>query len=163
MNEELMDLTELQEVLQEYAKEAEEMYKYHIALGRKNASRKLTDNVKSNVVVGERSFEVTLTLEHYWKYIESGRKPGKFPPVSAILDWILVKPVLPRPNGRELERLKPKSLAFLIGRKIKQEGIKPFPALKNTQEELSKIYGERLSAALGRCVANYISKLLSTK
>ena len=156
----LMDLTELHKVLEDYAKDAEEIYKYQISLGGKNASRKLIDSVKSWVVVGEKSYEVTLRLQDYWKYIEDGRKPGKFPPVDAILDWILVKPILPRPNDDgTLQKLRPKSLAFLIGRKIKEEGIDPYPALKITREELDKIYRQKISDALGKDVLNYIKKL----
>ena len=156
----LMDLTELHKVLEDYAKDAEEIYKYQISLGGKNASRKLIDSVKSWVVVGEKSYEVTLRLQDYWKYIEDGRKPGKFPPVDAILDWILVKPILPRPNDDgTLQKLRTKSLAFLIGRKIKEEGIDPYPALKITREELDKIYRQKISDALGKDVLNYIKKL----
>lgn len=159
---ELINFTELQKVLQEYAKEAEEIYKYQIALGGKNASRQLTDTIKSKVVVGSQAYEVTLSLQEYWKYVESGRAPGKFPPVKALLDWISVKPIIPRPdaNGRIPT---PKQLSFLIGRKIKEEGIKPFPALETTKEELDKIYHERLSAALGHDVTLYIRKLIAVK
>lgn len=178
---ELIDFTELQQVLQDYAKEAEEIYKYQISLGGKNASRKLTDTIKSNVVVGDQAFEVSLTLQEYWKYIEYGRQgtisspmkaypgsppPGKaaFPPVKAILDWISVKPILPRPDDEgNMQRLRPKSLAFLIGRKIQQHGIEPHPALHRTIEELDKTYHEKLSAALGHDVSNYIRKVISTK
>ena len=162
MTEQLMDLTELQNVLQEYAREATELYKYQISLGRKNASRKLTDNVKSNVIVGDQSFEVTLSLQEYWKYIENGRKPGKFPPVKALLDWISVKPVIPRPDA-DGNIPSPKQLSFLIGRKIKEEGIEPYPALKTTQDELDQIYHEKLSAALGHDVSNYIRKIIAVK
>jgi hypothetical protein len=173
--EELMDLTELQKVLQEYAKEAEVMYKYQLSLGNKTASRKLIDSVKSEVIVNEQGYEVTLNLQHYWKFIEGGRKgktsspPGAvykaaFPPVDAILDWILIKPILPKPNNEgKLEKFRPKSLAYLIGRKIEQEGIEPHPALKTTQEELDRIYHERLSSALGHDVTNYIRKLIAPK
>lgn len=159
---ELIDFTELQQVLQDYAKEAEEIYKYQISLGGKNASRKLTDTIKSNVVVGDQAFEVSLTLQEYWKYIEYGRTPGKFPPVKALLDWISVKPIIPRPDA-EGRIPTPKQLSFLIGRKIKEEGIKPFPALETTKEELDKIYHEKLSTALGHDVSNYIRKVISTK
>lgn len=169
----LINFDELNAILAEYAREAEEMYKYQLSLGNKTASRKLMDTIKSNVVVGENAYEVTLTLQHYWKYIEGGRKgtesspPGAkykaaFPPVGAILDWILVKPVLPRPSADgKMEKLRPKSLAYLIGRKIEEEGIEPHLALKTTQEELMKIYRERLSAALGHDVGNYIRKLIA--
>ena len=169
----LINFDELNAILAEYAREAEEMHKYQLSLGNKTASRKLMDTNKSNVVVGENAYEVTLTLQHYWKYIEGGRKgtesspPGAkykaaFPPVDAILDWILVKPILPRPSADgKMEKLRPKSLAYLIGRKIEEEGIEPHPALKTTQEELMKIYRERLSAALGHDVENYIRKLIA--
>jgi hypothetical protein len=62
-----------------------------------------------------------------------------------------------------MEKLRPKSLAYLIGRKIEEEGIEPHPALKTTQEELMKMYRERLSAALGHDVENYIRKLIAPK
>ena len=173
--DELMELTELERVLHEYASEAVKMYQYQLSLGNKTASRKLIDGVKSNVVVGENSYEVTLNLEHYWKYIEGGRKgkesspPGAvykaaFPPVKALQDWILIKPILPRPDANgKMQKLRPKSLAYLIGRKIYEEGIEPHPALKTTQEELDKIYHEKLSAALGHDVSNYIRKILPTQ
>ena len=60
-------------------------------------------------------------MAYYWKYIEYGRRPGKFPPPNKILDWVKIKPVIPRPvNG-----IKPteKQLAFLISRKIARDGI----------------------------------------
>lgn len=158
----LLNLTELEKVLHEYAKEAEEIYKYQIALGGKNASRQLTDTIKSNVVVNNQGYEVTLSLQEYWKNIEEGRAPGTFPPVGAILNWISVKPIIPRPDDYG-KIPTPEQLSFLIGRKIKEEGIKPFPALRTTKEELDKIYHDRLSEALGHDISAYISKLLPSE
>ena len=175
MAEQLLDLIELQKVLQDYARDAEEIYKYQLSLGGKTASRKLMDTLKSRVDVNGTEYDVTLSLEYYWKFVEGGSKgtessppgavyPAHFPPVKALTDWILIKPVLPRPdfNGN-MEQLKPKSLAFLIGRKIKEHGIEPHPALKTTQEELDKMYREKLSIALGHDISNYIRKVLPTK
>jgi hypothetical protein len=173
--EQLIDFTELQQVLKDYAKDAAKIYKYQISLGGKNASRELIESVSSKIVVGSSSYEVVLNLQKYWKYVEGGRKgkvsspPGAvykaaFPPVKAILDWILVKPILPRPDkDGNLEKFRPKSLAYLIGRKIEQEGIEPFPALDTTKEELDKMYHEKLSVALGHDISNYIRKIIPTK
>lgn len=171
--EQLIDFTELQQVLKDYAKDAAEIYKYQISLGGKNASRELIESVSSKIVVGDSSYEVVLNLQKYWKYVEGGRKgkvsspPGAvykaaFPPVNAILNWINVKPVIPRPmdNGRIPS---PRQLAFLIGRKIEQEGIEPFPALETTKEELDKMYHEKLSVALGHDISNYIRKVIAVK
>lgn len=173
MDNELIDLTELQKILQDYARDARELYKYQISLGGKNASRKLIDSVNSQILVNGQEYEVVLKLQHYWKYIEGGRKgtisspsgaewSAGFPPVGVLIRWIQVKPILPRPdkNGK---LPSPKQLAYLIGRKIEQEGIEPFPALKTTQEELDKLYHEKLSAALGHDISNYIRKVFTVK
>ena len=162
MADELINLEELQKVLQDYAKEAEEVYKYQISLGGKNASRKLTDTIKSNVVVGDQAYEVTLTLQEYWKYIESGRAPGKFPPVKALLDWISVKPIIPRPdaNGRIPSQ---KSLAFLIGRSISENGTEGTHDLEKTKEGVIPWYKQRIAAALGHDMEHYIRKLVVEK
>ena len=174
---ELLDLTELQKVLQEYAQEAEALYKSKLTDWEKNASKTLLNSVKGNVAVGDQVYEVTLTLEHYWKYVEFGRQgressplkaypgaypPGKaaFPPMNAILQWIKVKPVVPRPdkNGRIPTQ---KQLAFLISRKIWNEGIEPFPAVHQTSEELNEKYRERISAALGHDMTFYLRKVIT--
>lgn len=66
----------------------------------------------------------SISLASYWKYVEYGRKKGgKFPPRDKILQWIKVKPVIPR----QINGVKPtqKQLAFLICRKIARDGIEP--------------------------------------
>lgn len=73
----------------------------------------------------------SISLREYWKYIEYGTGPQHipdkrqqyWPPRDKILKWVKIKPVIPRPvNG-----IKPteKQLAFLISRKIHDDGIKP--------------------------------------
>lgn len=178
----LIDLAELRAVLEEYAREAAEIYKYQISLGGKNASRKLIESVTTRVAVNGKEWEVKMSLEEYWKYVEGGAKgtessppgavyPAHYPPPQAIEQWINVKPILPRPLmtgdlkslGRKSIIPSPKTLAFLIGRKILRKGIAPYPAMKTTQEELNKIYRDRISAALGHDMTNYIRKVVATE
>jgi hypothetical protein len=69
-----------------------------------------------------------------------GRKPGKFPNLLAIEQWIAAKGIVPHPdkNGKSIST---KSLAFLIGRKIAAKG--------NTVHEQgppSKLFADILSA-----------------
>jgi len=52
--------------------------------------------------------------QKYFTVLETGRKPGKRPPISAIEQWIKDKPIA--------SDINPKSLAFLIARKIGEEG-----------------------------------------
>lgn len=50
----------------------------------------------------------------YFTVLETGRKPGKRPPIDVIEQWVKAKPV---PSD-----ISPRSLAFLIARKIGEEG-----------------------------------------
>lgn len=151
----------LRRVLEEYGKHAETLYKYNIALAGKNASRTLANNTKYFVKSEGVTFSVGLRLEEYWKFVEYGRKPGKFPPPSAILKWIEVKPVIPRPDDKG--RIpKPQTLAFLIGRKIATEGIKPTPVLQTTVEELNNTFLERIREALKQDIGDALA-IITTK
>jgi len=59
--------------------------------------------------------------ENYTEQLVFGRKPGKFPPIKAIEQWILDKGIAG--IGKQI---KISSLAFLIARKIAKEGTKYF-------------------------------------
>lgn len=69
----------------------------------------------------------------YWRVVENGRKAGKMPPISAIEEWIKVKPVVPRTSGKQVPSTK--QLAFLISRSIGEKGIKGKKLLSNALTE----------------------------
>lgn len=58
--------------------------------------------------------------EDYAQQLETGRKSGRFPPISAIEQWIKDKGIANRIEGQ----ISISSLAFLIARKIAQSGWK---------------------------------------
>lgn len=67
--------------------------------------------------LGYRIDEDGLTIyssEKFFTVLETGRKPGKRPPISVIEEWVKNKPIV--------SDINPKSLAFLIARKIGEEG-----------------------------------------
>ena len=68
------------------------------------------------------------------------------PPLNKIIEWIKVKPILPRANKGKLPT--DKQLAFLIGRSIKKNGIKAKPLFNKTQEEILKEYKVKIKDAL---------------
>jgi hypothetical protein len=82
---------------------------------------------------------------HSW-YMEHGRRAGGWPPRKAIEDWIDVKQGLPA-----IFREKKKQYAFLIARKIAQEGIK-VPNEHNA--------GKVISAVVNDFLANDIYEML---
>lgn len=167
---ELLDLTELQKVLQDFATDIRDRYRDVLTNNDHIASRKLVDSIKTQVVVGDNYYEVTMTLEDYWKYVEEDTPPH-WPPRDAILKWIAVKPIIPRPddNGRIPS---PKQLAFLIGRAMagkspNQEKLKNPNGgttgthdLQQTKEDILPWWREQISLALGHDMENYIRKLV---
>ena len=122
---------EITKEMQRVALQIAKAYKDLIAETETNASGKLS-NFKTECVMEGSLFEVIFTLQDYWKYVENGRRPGKFPPVDAIKNWIQIKPVVPRAINGKVPSTD--QLAYLIGRKIAIKGIAPKKLLKESLE-----------------------------
>jgi len=83
----------------------------------------------------------------YGRFVRGGRKPGRQPPIAALLPWVIKVLGVSGPRAR--------SVAFLVGRAIGRRGIKPNPyhvrALRagsgRIQEIVTKM-GERITAFL---------------
>jgi len=91
----------------------------HIDLGMKASGRWL-DELEAIFEISENSFVGKIVGAKYTKQLTQGREPGSFPPVQAIKDWIINKPITPTDN------ISIDSLAFLIGRKIQEVGTNYF-------------------------------------
>lgn len=170
MNE-LIDFTELEQVMRDLAHDVQEGYKGTLQADNHITARsgKLFKSVRTEVVVGESAYEITMTLEDYWKYLENGT-PAHWPPISAILNWISIKPIVPRPD--EFGRVpSERSLAFLIARamagqspnqpflKNPQGGTQASHGLQRTIDAVLPMYQERLSRALSADVGRYIQSV----
>ena len=94
-----------------------------------NAIRNLSKTASATVELNGKHLIVYLELDHYWKYVEYGRRAGKMPPADKIKEWIRVKPIIPNPiNGKIPDT---KQLAFLIARKIGREGFEGKHPIEN--------------------------------
>jgi hypothetical protein len=88
----------------------------------------------------------------YFLARENGRRPGATPPpVSAILDWMRIKPIKLRDKEsgkfkKPTEALK-KQVAFLIARKIGRDGIKGWHAFDYAMENIWDEYEAKIVAA----------------
>ena len=159
MINELFDPTALVDILRELGENVREGYVNKlIRNGRPTTENTLASTVTSTVEVNGTTYSVVLNLQEYWKYVEEGTRPH-WPPPSAILHWIEVKPVIPRPD--EKGRIPtPKQLAFLIGRKIAREGTKGTHDLKETTDTLLGYYEDRIKEALETDCLRYIEKVM---
>ena len=130
----LSEFPKVYEVLERYAKEFIELYKVNLAMSGRPASGRLSNSLNYKVSIGTNVYAVDISLLDYWKYIESGTRPH-WPPVSAIREWIKVKPVIPRPfaNGKLPTESQ---LAFLIGRKISRVGTEGINDFERANQEI---------------------------
>lgn len=159
--DELITFTNTERVLAEYAEQLATLYKSNLKAEGKYASGALINSVQGLYTRDGNTFTVSLRLEDYWKYVEYGRKPGKFPPPNAIRRWVEIKPVIPRPmaNGK-LPTIK--QLTYLISRKIAEEGITPTYALRNTSEALTDAFRQRIIDALTADLNNAVTVIFQT-
>lgn len=150
------DFKNLQVTLAQFIQDLIQTYKSLLIRDGKKASGNLIKSIRPlDIEYSNKQMTLSISLASYWKYVENGRRPGKFPPMNKILEWIKIKPVIPRPmNG-----LKPPTepqLAFLIARKIARDGIKPGnqfeEALKLTwtkwKQNISNAISEDLNQAI---------------
>lgn len=156
----MIEFNNLKDVLEEYAVKVKDMYQENLAKDNATASGNLINSVKYLLDFGANKFQVSLQLADYWKYVEYGRRPGKFPPFNAIKKWIEIKPILPRPlsNGK-LPTLN--QLTFLISRKIAEQGIAPRNILEDTLEDINKEYEEKISEALSMDLSNSLDEVFA--
>ncbi len=157
MANELFNTTYLQLALGQLAEDVKAGYVDQLAKHDRHASGNLMSTVRAEVEVNGTRYAAVLYLQDYWKYVEEGTEPH-WPPRQAILDWIKIKPVIPRPDDRG--RIPtPKQLAFLISRKISREGTEGSHDLQTTEDAVIPMWEERLLDALQRDTLEYIRKI----
>ena len=90
----------------------------------------------------------------YFLAMEDGRRAGaKQPPVSAILEWMKIKPIRLRDSKgsfvKATESMK-RHVAFLIARKIGKDGIKGWKAFDYAMENIWDEYEDKLFDAYSK-------------
>lgn len=149
MEKDALTFNNLQQVLDDFTKDVAETYKSLLLRDGKNATGELISSIKPMTPeLVDGIFECSLSLAPHWKYVENGRKAGKFPPIDNILDWVKAKPQLARPNRLDRKELAPKQLAFLVARKIATGGIQPGNQLEEAIDIVYTRLKDRIDAAI---------------
>ena len=143
----LIDLPHVQAVMEEMAIAIRNEYQDNLIRNDRIASGDLLNNIEYEITRGDFTYTIYVKMKDYWYYVENGRKAGKWPPIDNILRWITVKPVLPRPNA-EGKLPTPQQLAFLIARKIGEEGTQGTQDLRKATDTIWDTFEDRLYEAI---------------
>lgn len=136
----------LRKTLEECGRELVRKYRTNLSDNGHIATGKLANTAKYEIVENGDVIGVEINLADYWQYVENGRRSGKFPPLDKILDWIRVKKILPTEIHGKLPTEK--QLAYLIGRKIAEEGIEGTHDLQDAKDWVNSIFKYRIEMAL---------------
>lgn len=110
------------------------------------ASGNLLNSLFTNIKVDNQNFTFELTGPLYGIFLENGTKPH-WPPIDKILEWVRIKPVLPRPNANGKLPTQ-EQLAFLIARKISRVGTEGTHLFDKIIDQNN--YVERLALAVAQ-------------
>ena len=143
----LIDLPHVQAVMEEMAIAIRNEYQDNLIRNDRIASGDLLNNIEYEITRGDFTYTIYVKMKDYWYFVENGRKAGKMPPIDNILNWLRVKPVLPRPNA-EGKLPTPQQLAFLIARKIGEEGTEGTQDLRKATDTIWDTFEDRLYEAI---------------
>lgn len=125
-------------VLTSLSEELVNAYRRELADYDHNASGKLSETARYELEVNGEHFQVFFNLQDYYRFLEDGRKSGKFPPQQSIINWINFKGIIPHADSKGRIPTT-KQLAFLISRKIANEGTQPQNVLAHALENANPI------------------------
>lgn len=152
-----MEFTNVIQFLNDFGKELADKNKRNLVNDDAVASGKLLNSIRYIFNNNNTSFEISMEMAEYWKYVENGRKSGKFPPISAIREWVKVKQVIPRPYNGKLPTEN--QLAFLIARSIYKNGIRPKPIFNDSLDDVMRDFENGLEDAFTKDVENEMDKI----
>jgi hypothetical protein len=108
---------------------------------------------------GANRLTLDIELADYYKFVDEGRKAGKWPPRSKILTWLTMPNVLDRLGVRgQLPIKEHESLAYLISRKIAREGTKGNHFFTNVVEKSGII--DEMAEAIGTAAVDDFSAMI---
>jgi hypothetical protein len=129
----------------EWAQQVVLLAKANLIRGKKIAAGTLYNSVEYEV---DRSTgEIQFYYADEGKFVESGRRPGKFPPPQAIANWAKIKGI-PQFRDKKGRYISNDSRTFLLSRAIAKKGIRPFPFFTDALEQATQQLYNTLEDAL---------------
>jgi len=142
------DLIETQKVIQSHGEETVATMRDILLANGKSASGELIQSLAFRITYEGSDINVEFSMVDYGQFVDKGRKPGKQPPISAILPWLQIRGI-------------PETAAFPIARKIGLTGIKPTPFFESTITNGQEEFATKIAEAFAKDYEDYITKQFS--
>jgi hypothetical protein len=139
----------------EWANQVVLLAKANLIRGRKIAVGTLYNSVSYEV--DRPTGRIQFFYAKEGEFVESGRKPGKFPPPPAIERWAKVKGI-PQFRDKKGRYISNKSRTFLLSRAIAKKGIRPFPFFTDALEQATQQLYNNLEDALVQDLEDNLEK-----
>jgi hypothetical protein len=114
------------------------------------ATSKLLNSINYRFKASVEKIVVEFISEDYGKYVDEGRKPGKYVPVSKLKEWTKAKGI-------------PESAVFPINRKIFKFGIKPRPWISKPFDKNRQDFNVELINLYSKEIINDVKKTFADK
>lgn len=102
--------------------------------------------------------QITLTMAEYWKYVNDGRRPGKYVPLNSLLKWIKSRRLKGR-NKKTGRFITNESFAWGINQNIKKFGIAPTYFYDKAFQTFEKNFENESLKALGLDIDTFFNNL----
>jgi hypothetical protein len=106
------------------------------------------------------SNEVVVTMADYWKYVNDGRKPGKYVPIKPLMAWIRTKGFNKNKETGKFQKFNIKGMAFAVSKNIAKFGIAPTYFYDNAFEIFEREFANEAYEALGIDIAHFFEKVV---
>jgi hypothetical protein len=93
--------------------------------------------------------EIQVSMLDYWRYVNDGRRPGKYVPIAPLMRWIRAKGFNKNKKTGRFEKFKIKDVAFAISTNIKKFGIEPTYFYDNAATIFERSFEDEAVRALG--------------
>lgn len=162
------------QALRQYQQAVVEGYRDKIIIDGHIATGNLINDIECPAVeIDNNVYSVYIKVKSYFDYVERGvngtdkdqgspysfnRSKTMIPP-NVVLEWIKVKPILPRPD-RNGHIPSQRSLAYIIAKSIHEKGLEPGNELRKTLEELNDEWTTKILQALTKDLSESIGLIM---
>jgi hypothetical protein len=113
-----------------------------------------------DVVFDKTKDEIVITMLDYWKFVNDGRKPGKYVPIKPLMQWIRAKGFNKNKDTGKFQKFSIKGTAFAISKNIQKFGIAPTYFYDKAFNMFEKEFETEAIRALGIDAGNFFERVV---